>query len=39
MDGVDWNRILGQALGACFIVLIIYLGMWLWGIVKKTGGK
>lgn len=39
MDGIDWGRVIGKALGAGFLILIIYLGIWLWGIAKKAGKK
>lgn len=39
MDGIDWGRVIGKALGAGFLILIIYLGIWVWDITKKAGKK
>jgi hypothetical protein len=39
MEGIDWGRVIGKGLAAGVLVLIIYLGIWFWGIAKKAGKK
>ena len=39
MDGIDWGRVIGKALGAGFLIMIIHLSIWLWHIAKKAGKK
>ncbi len=41
MEGIDWGKVVGKVLAGTlaggFLVLVIFLGVWLWGIAKKAG--
>ena len=39
MDGIDLGKVIGSTLAAVLLLLIIFLGKWLWDIGKKAGEK
>jgi len=39
VDGIDLGKVIGSTLAAVLLLLIIFLGKWLWDIGKKAGEK
>lgn len=39
MEHFDWGRVIGKAVGAGFLIVVIYLGIWVWGLAAKAGKK